>query len=80
LEAEGVQALAAWRSLRRNQNLSIENIREMLFLSNEEQEKWIEDYVERGTAVARKQVQHVETAIMQALDDMSIAQVAGATS
>jgi hypothetical protein len=52
----------------------------MLFLSNEEQEKWIEDYVERGTAVARKQVQHVETAIMQALDDMSIAQVAGATS
>jgi hypothetical protein len=31
-----------------------EKRREMHFLSNEEKEKWIEDYVERETAGARK--------------------------
>jgi len=34
-------------------------------LSNEEKEKWIEDFVERETAVARKRVHDAETAIMQ---------------
>jgi len=37
----------------------------MHFLSNEVKEKWIEDYVERETAEARKRVQDAETAIMQ---------------
>jgi len=37
----------------------------MHFLSNEEKEKWIEDYVDREPAVARKRVEDAETAIQQ---------------
>jgi len=36
----------------------------MNLFSNVEKEKSIEDYVDRETAVARKQVQEAETAIM----------------
>jgi hypothetical protein len=32
--------------------------------------KWIEDYVDRETAVARKRVQDTQTAIMQEQEDM----------
>jgi len=42
------------RSLRTKKKLSVEKRQETHFLSNEEKEKWIEDYVERETAVARK--------------------------
>jgi hypothetical protein len=38
---------------------------EIHFLSNEGKEKWIEDYENRETAMARKRVQDTETAIMQ---------------
>jgi len=65
LEAESVRALGALRSLRSKMKLSAENGGEMHFLRNTEQEKWIEDYVDRETTVARKQVQDAETAIMQ---------------
>ena len=41
------------------------------FLHNEEKEKWIEDYVERETAVARMQVEDAETASKQAQEEMS---------
>jgi len=36
-----------------------------------EEEQWIEDYVERETAVARKRVEDAETAIEQKQEDMS---------
>ena len=49
-------------------------------LSNEEKEKWIEDYVERETAVTRKPVREADGAIMQPQDDMSTAEYAGATT
>ena len=39
-------------------------------MSNEEKEQWIEDYEERETAVARKQVEDAEAAIKQKADDM----------
>jgi len=39
-------------------------------LTNEEKEKWIEDYVERETAVGRKPVEDTETAIQQVQDGM----------
>ena len=42
----------------------------MQYLCNEQQEKWIEDYVDRATTVARKRVQDAETAIMQELEHM----------
>jgi len=41
-------------SLRSKEKLVAEKRRETHFLSNEENEKWIEDYVERETAGARK--------------------------
>jgi len=50
------------------------------FLSNEEQEQWIEDDVNRETAVARKRVEDAETAIKQEHDDMSNADHRGLTS
>jgi len=52
LEAARVRALGALRRLRSKKKLAAETRRETHFLSNEEKEKWIEDYVERETAGA----------------------------
>jgi len=52
LEAERVGALGSWHHLGSKKKLSAENRRETQFLSNEEKKKWIEDYVDRDTAVA----------------------------
>jgi len=49
-------------------------------MSNEEKEKWIEDYVERETAGARKRVEDAEAAVQQEQDDMTHAEIAGLTS
>jgi len=43
-------------------------------------EKWIEDDVERETAVARKWVEDAETAIKQVQDDMRNAEKVGLTT
>jgi len=52
----------------------------MHFVSNEEKEKWIEDYVEKGTTVARKPVRDAETAIMQQQEELTTAESKGATT
>jgi len=44
--------------------------RETHFLWKERKQKWIEDYVERETPVARQRVEDAETAIEQVQDDM----------
>jgi len=80
LEAERVRALGALRSLWSKKKLAAEKTRETHFLSNEEQEQWIEDYVERETAVARKRVEEAETAIKQRQEDMSDVQKAELTT
>jgi len=80
LEAERVQALGALHSLRSKKKRSVEKRHQTYCLSNKEKEKWIEDYGERETAVARKQVQDAETAIMQELKDMTTAESAGVTT
>jgi hypothetical protein len=49
--------------LRSKKQLAAERAQETNFLNNKEKEKWIEDYVERETAVARKQVEDAETAV-----------------
>jgi hypothetical protein len=77
LEAEEVRALGALRSLRSKKKLAVEKRQETHFVSNEEKEEWIEDFVERGTAQATKRVQDTETAIMQ---DMTTAENGGATT
>jgi len=80
LEAEKVRALGALRRLRSKKKLFAEKKQETHILSNEQTEKWIEDYVERETAVARKRVQDAETVIMQELKDMTTAGNVGATT
>jgi len=80
LEAEWIRALRALRSLRSKKKLAAEKRREMHFLSNEEKEKWIEYYVERETAGARKRVEDAEAAVQQEKDDMTHAEIAGLTS
>jgi hypothetical protein len=54
LEAERIRALGALCSVRSKKKLAAEKRRETHILSNEDKEKWIEDYVERETAGARK--------------------------
>jgi len=54
---EWVRAVGALRSLQSEKKLAAEKRHETHCLWNEEREKWIEDYVERETAVARKRVQ-----------------------
>jgi len=61
-------------------NLAAEKQRETHFLSNEENEKWIEDYVERETAGTRKRVEDAEAGVQQEQDDMTHAQIAGLIS
>jgi hypothetical protein len=79
-EAERVRALGALRCLRSKKKLAAEKQRETHFLSNEEKEKWIEDFVERETAGARKRVEDAEAVVQQEQDDMTHAELAGLTS
>jgi len=68
------------RSLRSKRKLAAEKRRETHFLSNGEKEKWIEDYVERETAGARKRVEDAEVAVQQEQDHMTHAEIARLTS
>jgi hypothetical protein len=52
----------------------------MHFLSDEDNGKGIEDYVERATAWARQRVEHPEATIEQEQDDMTQADIAGMKS
>jgi len=70
LEAERVCGLGALRSLQTKMKLSAERQQETHFLRNVEQEKWIEDYVNGETIMARKRVQVAERAIMQEQEHM----------
>jgi hypothetical protein len=60
--------------------LAAEKRREMHSFRNADKEKWIEDYVERETAGARKWVDDPEVAVQQEQDDMTHPEIAGLTS
>jgi hypothetical protein len=66
--------------LRSKKKLAAGKRRETHFLSNEEKEKCIEDFVERETAGARNRVEGAEGAVQQGQDDMTHAELAGLTS
>ena len=72
--------MGALRSLRSKKKLSAEKWLETQFLANEAKEKWIEDYVESETAVARERVEDAETAIMEEQNDMTNVESAGTTT
>jgi len=78
--AERIRALGALRSFKSKKKLAVEKRRETHFLSNEGKEKWIEDYVERETAGARKRFEYAEATVQQEQDDMTQAEIAGLTS
>jgi hypothetical protein len=80
LEAERIRALGAWSSLRSKKKLAVEKRRETHFLSIERKEIWVEDYVERETAGARKRVDDAEAAVQQEQDDMAHAEIVELTS
>ena len=63
LEAERVRALSALGNLTSEKKLAAEKRRDTHFLSNERKERWIEDYVERETAGARKRVEDAEATV-----------------
>jgi len=75
LQAERVRALGALCSLRANKKLAAEKRQETHFISNEENERSIEDYVGRETAGARKRVEDAKAAVRQEQDDMMHAEI-----
>jgi len=79
-KAERVRGLGALRSLRSKKMVAAEKQRESHFLSNEENEKWIEDFVDRETAGARKRVEDAEEEVQQEQDDMTHAELVGLNS
>jgi len=80
LEGESVWALGALRSLWWKKKSVAGTWREMHLSSNEQKEEWVEDYVDRVTAVARKWVEDAETALKQQQEDMRNAEKAGLTT
>jgi hypothetical protein len=80
VELERVRALGALHSLRSKKKLAVEKQQETHFLSNEEKEKWIEDFVERETAGARKRVEDAEAAVQQEQDNITHIEITQLTS
>jgi len=79
LEEERFQALRALHTLRSKMNLGAEIKQQLNFLSHEDKECCIDDYVERVTPVAQKRVEHTETAIKQEQEAIRNAENAGLT-
>jgi hypothetical protein len=73
LEEEAVRGLGALRSLQSKKKLSTGKREKIHFLSHKENEKWIQNYVERETAVVRKRGKDTESEIMQERKDMTTA-------
>jgi len=80
LETERVCGSGALHSARSKKKLLPETRPETHFLSKEETEKWNEDWVDRETALPRKQVQDAELAIGQEQEDMRNTKKAGSTT
>jgi len=68
--AERVRALGVLHSLWSQIKLAAEKRQEMNFLSNEDNEQWIVDIVERETAVESNQVEDAEPAMNQEQEDI----------
>jgi len=66
--------------LRSNKKLASEKRPETNLLSNEENEQWLNDQVERESAVARKRVEDADRAIKHEQEDIRNAGNVGLTS
>ena len=80
-EAKQVRSLGALRSLWSKKTLAAERRQETNCLNHKENETWIDDYMERETAVARKPlVEDAETAINQEQENIRSAESGGLIS
>jgi hypothetical protein len=66
--------------LRNKQELAVEKQPETHFLWNEEKVEWIQYYVERETAGARKRVDDAEAAVQQQQENLAHAESTGLMS
>jgi hypothetical protein len=66
--------------MRSKKKIAEEKRQEMHFVSDEEKEKRIEDYLERETAGARKPVEDADGGVQQEQDDVTHAEIAGLPS
>jgi len=80
LQADIFEAHRALCSLRSKKELTAETQLETHVINNEGQHKWIEDYTERETAAARKQVEDAEAAVLQVQEVMTCVEIAGLMS
>jgi len=69
-EADRVRSIHASHSSQSKMPITAENQCETHFFSNDQQEPWLEDYVERETTGARKQVEDAEVAVQQEQKDI----------
>ena len=72
--------MVALGSSQSRKKLSAEKRRDTHFLRKTENAKWIAEYVDRETTVARKQVQDTDTAIINEQEDMRNDDKAGLTT
>jgi len=80
LDAGNVRALGALHNMQPKKKLAAEKRWETHFLSNEDNEQWIEDSVERETACARKPVEDAEAGVQQEQEDTRKADNVGLTN
>ena len=62
IESERIRALQALRTLRSKKKAKAAASKDTVSMTQQEREKWIEDYVERETAVARRRVEEADAA------------------
>jgi len=80
LDADWIRSLRTLHITRSKKNLAAEKWHPMHLLSIKETEKWIDDYVDRETAVPRQRVEDTEMGIMHEQEDMTNAKKAGLTT
>jgi hypothetical protein len=77
---DSIRALGALRSWRSQKKLAADRRLETHFLRNAQKDTWIEDYVERETPGARKQVEDAGAAVQQEQEDLKHADIVGLTN
>jgi hypothetical protein len=79
-DAERVQTLGALRNSQTNKKQAAERRRKINFVKTKGKEKWIKDYMETETALARKGVEDAETAMKQEQKEIGTHESGGLTS
>jgi hypothetical protein len=68
-EAERIRALNALRTLKSRKRKAATKMKEIQGMSEDQREKWIENYVERETQVARQRVEAADAAVNEDMEN-----------